>query len=51
VPCAAWTDVAGKPLVVIDAGGWVYKQANLLIAAEDTIAVFDVVSKRAGDPA
>jgi len=41
-PSASWTDVTGKPVVVVDAGGWVYDQANLLIAAEDTIAVFDV---------
>jgi UDP-2,3-diacylglucosamine pyrophosphatase LpxH len=47
-PCAAWTDVSGKPLVVVDAGGWVYDQANLLVAAEDTIAVFDVKPIRSG---
>lgn len=41
-PSASWTDVTGKPVVVVDAGAWVYDQANLLIAAEDTIAVFDV---------
>ena len=45
VPCAAWTDVGGKPLFIVDAGGWVYAQANLLIAADDTIAVFDVVPR------
>jgi len=42
-PSATWTDVTGKPVVVVDAGAWVYDQANLLIAAEDTIAVFDVI--------
>jgi UDP-2,3-diacylglucosamine pyrophosphatase LpxH len=42
MPSASWTDVTGKPVVIIDAGAWVYDQANLLIAAEDTIAVFDV---------
>jgi len=41
-PSASWTDVTGKPVVIVDAGAWVYDQANLLIAAEDTIAVFDV---------
>jgi UDP-2,3-diacylglucosamine pyrophosphatase LpxH len=41
-PSASWTDVTGRPIVVVDAGAWVYDQANLLIAAEDTIAVFDV---------
>src|SRR6478609_3938445 len=41
-PSASWTDVTGKPIVVVDAGAWVYDLANLLIAAEDTIAVFDV---------
>jgi hypothetical protein len=42
-PGAAWTNVTGRPLVVVDAGAWVYDQANLLIAAQDTVAVFDVV--------
>lgn len=42
-PSASWTDVTGSPVVVVDAGAWAYDQANLLIAAEDTIAVFDVV--------
>jgi hypothetical protein len=41
-PCAAWTDVTKRPIVVVDAGCWVYGQANLLIAAGDTIAVYDV---------
>ncbi len=43
VPCASWTDVAGRPLVVVDAGAWVYGQSNIAIAAGDTVAVFDVV--------
>jgi len=41
-PCAAWTDITGKPVIVVDAGAWAYDQANLLIAAEDTIGVFEV---------
>jgi len=41
-PSASWTDSPGRPIIVVDAGAWVYDQANLLIAAEDTIAVFDV---------
>ncbi len=41
-PCAAWTDTPGRPIVVVDAGSWVYGQANLLVAAGDTIAVYDV---------
>jgi hypothetical protein len=41
-PCAAWTEVTGRPIVVVDAGCWVYGQANLLVAAGDTIAVYDV---------
>jgi hypothetical protein len=44
-PCAAWTTVTGKPLFIVDAGGWVYEQANLLIAAEDTVAVFNVLPR------
>jgi hypothetical protein len=43
VPCASWSDVAGRPLVVVDAGAWVYGQSNIAIAAGDTVAVFDVV--------
>jgi UDP-2,3-diacylglucosamine pyrophosphatase LpxH len=41
-PCAAWTEITGRPIVVVDAGCWVYGQANLLVAAGDTVAVFDV---------
>jgi hypothetical protein len=44
-PCAAWTEVANKPLFIVDAGGWVYQQANLLIAADDTIAVMNVAPR------
>ena len=43
VPCASWSDVGGRPLVVVDAGAWVYGQSNIAIAAGDTVAVFDVV--------
>jgi predicted phosphodiesterase len=43
VPCASWSDVSGRPLVVVDAGAWVYGQSNIAIAAGDTVAVFDVV--------
>ena len=42
-PCVAWTEITGRPIVVVDAGCWVYGQANLLVAAGDTVAVFDVV--------
>lgn len=42
-PSVSWTDVTGKPVVIVDAGAWAYDQANLLVAAEDTIAIFDVV--------
>jgi len=42
-PCAAWTETTGRPIVVVDAGCWVYGQANLLVMAGDTAAVFDVV--------
>jgi UDP-2,3-diacylglucosamine pyrophosphatase LpxH len=43
VPCASWSDVGGRPLVLVDAGAWVYAQSNIAIAAGDTVAVFDVV--------
>jgi UDP-2,3-diacylglucosamine pyrophosphatase LpxH len=43
VPGAAWKDIDGRPVVLVDAGCWVYGQANLLVAAGDTVAVFDVV--------
>jgi hypothetical protein len=43
VPCASWSDVGGRPLVLVDAGAWVYGQSNIAIAAGDTVAVFDVV--------
>jgi UDP-2,3-diacylglucosamine pyrophosphatase LpxH len=45
VPGAAWTDISGKPVVVVDAGAWAYDQANILLAADDTIAVFDVTRR------
>ena len=44
VPCASWSDAGGgRPLVVVDAGAWVYGQSNIAIAAGDTVAVFDIV--------
>ena len=43
VPCVAFSTASGPPVVIIDAGSWTYDQANILIAAEDTAAVFDVV--------
>ena len=42
-PCVAWTEVTGRPIVVVDAGSCVYGRANLLLMAGDTLAVFDVV--------
>jgi len=43
VPCASWSDAGGRPLVLVDAGAWVYGQSNIAIAAGDTVAVFDIV--------
>lgn len=42
-PCVAWSSAAGSPILIVDAGGWVYEQANLLLAAGDRASVFDVV--------
>jgi UDP-2,3-diacylglucosamine pyrophosphatase LpxH len=42
-PCVSWTEITGRPIFVVDSGCWVYGQANLLVAAGDTIAVFDVI--------
>lgn len=41
-PCVAWTETSAGPLLVADAGGWVYGQANVLLAAGDRLTVFDV---------
>jgi len=32
-PCVAWTEVTGRPIVVVDAGSCVYGRANLLLMA------------------
>ena len=37
-----WSDATGRPVVLVDVGGWVYEQANLLLAAGDRASVFDV---------
>jgi len=44
-PSLYWTSVGGRTVVVADAGAWVYSQANFLVAADDSIAVFDVVAR------
>ena len=41
-PCVAWSDAAGAPLVIVDAGGWVYGQSTLLLGAGDRVSVFSV---------
>lgn len=38
----SWAPCGGRPVVIIDAGTWTGAQANLLIAAGDTAAVFEV---------
>jgi len=43
-PGASWVRVGSRTLVIVDAGAWVYRQANLLVVAEDTVEVFDVVA-------
>ena len=43
VPCVSWSNVGPRPVVVVDAGAWVYDQTNFLIAAGDTVSVFSVV--------
>jgi hypothetical protein len=42
-PCVSWSIVGPRPVVLVDAGAWVFDQANFLVAAGDTVAVFDVV--------
>jgi len=43
-PGAAWVAQGPRTLVIVDAGAWVYGQANLLVVAQDTVEVFDVVA-------
>ena len=38
----SWAPCGGRPVVIIDVGTWAGPQANLLIAAGDTAAVFEV---------
>jgi hypothetical protein len=38
----SWAPCGGRPVVIIDVGPWAGAQANLLIAAGDTAAVFEV---------
>lgn len=38
----SWAPCGGRPVVIIDVGTWVGARANLLIAAGDTAAVFEV---------
>jgi len=38
----SWAPCGGRPVVIVDVGTWEGTQANLLIAAGDTAAVFDV---------
>jgi len=43
-PCISWAPKSdGRPLLIVDAGGWPYDQTNVLLAAGDTVAVYDVV--------
>ncbi|MCU0687931.1 MAG: hypothetical protein MUF34_37750 [Polyangiaceae bacterium] len=44
-PCIAWTPHpdTGNPVVIVDAGSWVYGAAQLLFGAGDRVSVFDVV--------
>ena len=43
-PCISWsTAKSGSPVVVVDGGSFSYDQSNLLIAAGNTVAIFDVV--------
>jgi UDP-2,3-diacylglucosamine pyrophosphatase LpxH len=42
-PCISVSRLPGAPVVIIDAGSWTYGQANVLLAADNTAAVFDVV--------
>lgn len=38
----SWATSAGRPVVIIDAGTWLGEHANVLVAAGDTAAVFEV---------
>lgn len=38
----SWAPCGGRPVVIVDVGTWAGSQANLLIAAGDTAAVFEV---------
>lgn len=42
VPCVSWLSLGTRPVVLVDAGAWVYDQSNFLIAAGDTVSVFNV---------
>ncbi len=41
-PCVAWSTAGGAPLVIADAGGWVYGQATILLGAGDRVSVFSI---------
>ncbi|HEU4534248.1 MAG TPA: hypothetical protein VFS00_09020 [Polyangiaceae bacterium] len=43
-PCVAWAPHpdSGRPVVIVDAGSWVYGAAQLLFGAGDRVSVFDV---------
>jgi UDP-2,3-diacylglucosamine pyrophosphatase LpxH len=43
-PCIAFSNVP-RPTVIVDAGSWAFDQANILLAANDTVGVFDVVPR------
>jgi len=43
-PCVSVSRTTDSPTVILDAGSWTYGQGSVLIAAEDTAAVFDVVA-------
>lgn len=47
-PCLAWTPHPdnGRPVVVVDAGSWVYGAAQLLFGAGDRVTVFDIVARQ-----
>lgn len=43
IPSISFSTAGDYPVVIIDAGSWTYDQTNILLAADDTAAVFDVV--------
>lgn len=49
--CISWAPhpTTGSPVVVVDAGSWVYGQAQILFAAGNTLGVYDIVP--VGSPA